>query len=100
MVLDIPPGSPDIALSNSGASATSDQDDEEEYEYDEDFAAEDWFGSVSASADELSGEDGHGTEKARQLDPEFAAQLNQRIVSDVKQLRDEIGRASCRERVF
>lgn len=88
MVLDTPPGSPDIALNNSGASATSDQDDEEEYEYDEDFAAEDWFGSVSVSADELSGEDGHGTEKARQLDPEFAAQLNKRIVSDIKQLRD------------
>lgn len=88
MVLDSPPGSPDIALSNSGASATSDQDDEEEYEYDEDFVADDWFGSVSASADELSAKDGHGTEKARQLDPEFAAQLNKRIVSDIRQLRD------------
>ena len=87
VVLNSPSGSPGFAdNNNSGASATSDQDDDEEYEYDEDFAAEDWFGSVSASADELSGED--GAEKVRQLDPEFAAQLNKRIVSDIKQLRD------------
>lgn len=86
MILDTPPGSPDFANNNSGASATSDQEDDDDYAYDEDFAADDWFGSVSASADELNGED--GTEKARQIDPEFAALLNKRIVSDIKQLRD------------